>query len=110
VNDPATRTGITGLTGRRALVTGGTAGIGGATAAALIRVGCEVTVTARGVPQHLDPDVAFVQADVSRSEDTERLVQVVSGLGPVDIVVNPVGGSSAPAVTVWELTDGGMAA
>ena len=96
MNDPATRTGITGMTGRRALVTGGTAGIGGATAAALIRVGCEVTGTARGVPQHLEPDVAFVQADVSRSEDTERLVQVVSGLGRSTSSSTPSAGPQRP--------------
>jgi NAD(P)-dependent dehydrogenase (short-subunit alcohol dehydrogenase family) len=95
--DPVTLTGATSMTGRRALVTGGTAGIGAATAAALTRVGCEVTVTARGVPQHLDPDIAFVQADVTRPEDTERLVHVISARGPVDIIVNTVGGSPVPA-------------
>jgi NAD(P)-dependent dehydrogenase (short-subunit alcohol dehydrogenase family) len=53
MNDPATLRGVTGMTGRRALVTGGNPGVGAATAAALSRVGCEVTVTARGVPPQL---------------------------------------------------------
>jgi NAD(P)-dependent dehydrogenase (short-subunit alcohol dehydrogenase family) len=57
------------LAGKRALVTGGTRGIGQATATALRRAGCDVTVVARRTPAD------GIVADVTKTEDIERLAQ-----------------------------------
>lgn len=77
------------LTGRRALVTGGTQGIGAAIVRRLRELGAEVTTTARNG----DEGPGFVRADVSTAEGVARVAERV---GPVDILVNTVGGSSAP--------------
>ena len=87
-----------GLAGRRALVTGGTKGVGAAVVAALRDAGAEVLTTARSVPATTLADrVRFVAADVSAAEGCATVAQAVtSQLGGVDIIVNVVGGSSAP--------------
>ena len=69
------------LAGRRALVTGGTRGIGRAIAATLRGAGCEVTVVARGAPAD------GVVADVTKTEDIERLSQSQNP----DIIVHAAG-------------------
>ena len=86
------------LTGRRALVTGGTKGVGAAVVAVLREAGAKVFTTARSAPDaQLADGVLFVAADVSTAEGCATVTQaVVSQLGGVDIVVNVVGGSSAP--------------
>lgn len=85
------------LARRRALVTGGTKGIGDATAAVLRSAGADVLTTAR----NLSPDTpkgAFVEADVTTSAGCQRIADaVIERLGGVDIIVHVVGGSSAPA-------------
>jgi NAD(P)-dependent dehydrogenase (short-subunit alcohol dehydrogenase family) len=53
------------LTGRRALVTGGTRGIGAATAALLAARGATVLVTARTAPPDGPANGLFVAADVA---------------------------------------------
>lgn len=69
------------LAGARALVTGGTRGIGQATAAALRDAGCEVTVIARGAT------AGSVVADVTKADDIERLAESHDP----DIIVNAAG-------------------
>ena len=86
------------LHGRRALVTGGTQGIGEAVVARLREAGAKVLTTARTAPAELpDPDL-FVAADVATAEGCAIVADAVRDrLGGVDIVVHVVGGSSAPA-------------
>jgi NAD(P)-dependent dehydrogenase (short-subunit alcohol dehydrogenase family) len=85
------------LTGRRALVTGGTAGIGRATAEALAREGAHVLITgrsdARGAEvvaaiQQAGGEAEFVGADLSSPDGVRSLL---GRAGDVDILVNNAG-------------------
>jgi NAD(P)-dependent dehydrogenase (short-subunit alcohol dehydrogenase family) len=96
----------TEFTGKRALVTGGTRGIGEAIVHRLRGSGATVVTTARSTrPDLLQPDL-FVEADLSTAEGAEKVVSHVRDrLGGVDILVNNVGGSSAPGGGFAALTD-----
>ena len=86
------------LKGKRALVTGGTKGVGEAVVAALRDAGATVLTTARSRPEHLAQIDQFVTADVSTAEGCAVVADAVRGrLGGIDIIVHVVGGSSAPA-------------
>jgi NAD(P)-dependent dehydrogenase (short-subunit alcohol dehydrogenase family) len=86
------------LQGRRALVTGGTKGVGAAVVDVLREVGAIVMTTARSIPADLPEGVHFVQADLSTSAGCASLATAVQQhLGGIDILVHMVGGSSAPA-------------
>jgi len=84
--------------GKRALVTGGTGGIGEAVVKRLTRGGAMVVAAARSAPaQTLSSDTFFVQADLSTPEGCDQVVkETLSRLGGIDISVNVVGGSTAP--------------
>src|ERR1700687_6195250 len=87
-----------GINGRRALVTGGTQGIGEAVVARLREAGVRVLTTARKIPAELLDANLFVAADVSAAEGSAIVADAVRDrLGGVDIIVHVVGGSSAPA-------------
>jgi len=96
----------TEFTGKRALVTGGTRGIGEAIAQRFRGSGATVVTTARSTPHDLlQPDL-FVEADLSTAEGAEKVISHVRDrLGGVDILVNNVGGSSAPGGGFAALTD-----
>jgi NAD(P)-dependent dehydrogenase (short-subunit alcohol dehydrogenase family) len=86
------------LAGRRALVTGGTQGIGAAVVARLREAGAAVLTAARTAPSSLPEGVAFVAADVATAEGCADVAEAVDArLGGADIIVHVVGGSSAPA-------------
>ena len=90
--------GAVDLRGRKALVTGGTKGIGGAVSARLREAGALVLATARTAPREVVDGVLFVAADVTTAEGCEIVAAAVrDSLGSLDIVVHVVGGSSAPA-------------
>jgi NAD(P)-dependent dehydrogenase (short-subunit alcohol dehydrogenase family) len=104
----ATSTDITSsdrpLLGRRALVTGATAGIGAAIATALGRDGAEVLVLGRDAERgagivtkvrDAGGQAEFVQADLG---DPERLGELADEVGDVDILVNNAGFS------IWAAT------
>ena len=86
-----------GLTGRRALVTGGTKGIGAAVALALRDAGAKVIATARALPGQPVQGVRYLAADLSTAEGAGSVAHAtLKQLGGIDILVNVVGGSSAP--------------
>jgi len=86
-----------GLTGARALVTGGTKGIGAAVVDTLREAGARVVTTARTAPAIARDDVHFVAADLMTAEGCSRAAAGARDvLGGVDIIVHVVGGSSAP--------------
>jgi len=85
------------LAGRRALVTGGTRGVGAAVVDALRSAGAQVVATARSVPARPVEGVRFLAADLSTAEGASAVADsVLKELGGVDILVNVLGGSSAP--------------
>ena len=85
------------LANRRALVTGGTKGVGAAVVTALQDAGARVVATARSVPSDAD-GVRYVAADVTTAEGCALVArEALAHLGGVDILVHVLGGSSAPA-------------
>src|SRR5262245_9135423 len=96
----------TEFSGKRALVTGGTRGIGQAIVQRLRGAGATVVTTARSTPTDLLQPELFVAADLSAAEGAETAVRFVQEcLGGVDILVHNVGGSSAPGGGFAALTD-----
>lgn len=92
--------------GRRALVTGGTQGLGAAVVRLLLAGGATVATTARSPqPEDLAPSL-FVQADLATREGAARVAEAVLGeFGGVDILVNNVGGSASPGGGALALGD-----
>jgi 3-oxoacyl-[acyl-carrier protein] reductase len=94
-----------GLSGKVAVVTGGSEGIGRATAESLGREGVSVVICARRqdvlqraaehVAENTGAQIVPVVADVSRAADVENVVQTaVQRFGRLDILVNNAGRSA----------------
>lgn len=88
------------LSGKVALITGGTEGMGFATAMLFLKEGSKVVITGRsGVKgkravKKLAPfgQVAFVKGDVSKASDAKRMVdRTVRRFGRIDILFNNAG-------------------
>ena len=86
------------LTGRVALVTGGSRGIGRVISAGLYAAGAKVGIVARdeakvnAVAAELGDRAAGFAADVASSDDVARIIEMVeTTLGPIDILVNNAG-------------------
>jgi NAD(P)-dependent dehydrogenase (short-subunit alcohol dehydrogenase family) len=81
----------------RALVTGGTKGVGAAVVETLQGAGVQVIATARSAPSRPIEGVRFLAADLSTAEGASAVAKsVLEQLGGIDILVNVLGGSSAP--------------
>jgi NAD(P)-dependent dehydrogenase (short-subunit alcohol dehydrogenase family) len=94
------------LAGKRILVTGGTRGVGGAVVDLLSRLDARVVATALSKPKSPVDDVHYVAADLSTAEGVQAAVEAAGQrLGGVDILINVVGGSSAPAGGFARLDD-----
>jgi len=89
------------FTGKVALVTGGTSGIGKATAIAFARGGAKVVLSGRREKEgaqvvaeikKLGGDAAFVRADVAKDADVKAMVKfTVDKFGKIDIAFNDAG-------------------
>src|ERR1043165_7662915 len=93
------------FTGKRTLVTGGSKGIGEAIVNRLRRGGATVLATARSIPAGGNPE-QFIQADGSTRAGADAIIKTAfDRLGGLDMLINSVGGSSAPGGGVLALTD-----
>src|ERR1700712_5181087 len=90
------------LSGRRAVVTGGSKGAGAAVVDRLSSAGALVTVVARHEPDDADD---FVAADITTVDGAEAVAEYVAARGGAQILVHVAGGSSAPAGGFAALTD-----
>ena len=94
------------LAGKRALVAGGTRGVGAEVVRTLVEAGATVVAAALSSPQHAMSGAHYAAADLTSAEGVQRVVEMTLGhLGGIDILVNVVGGSSAPAGGFAALTD-----
>lgn len=103
-----------GLAGKNALVTGGSLGIGHATAAALAAHGANVVISARDVErtQQAAKEIAdetggrvvAVPGDMGKKAEIDAMFATArAALGHIDILINNAGAS--PAGRIHELTD-----
>ena len=98
-----------GLTGRVAIVTGGSDGLGRAAAARLAAEGCKVAIcgrredhlqaTAAAIAGQTGAEVLACRADVGKAADIESLVTAtMDRFGGIDIVINNAGTSAAASL------------
>jgi NAD(P)-dependent dehydrogenase (short-subunit alcohol dehydrogenase family) len=103
------------LSGRTALVTGGSRGIGRAIALGLAEAGADVAPVARsredveataGAVRERGPEACVATADVTDRTDVEAAFETVRGeLSPVDVVVNNAGVNPDGALGTPERVD-----
>ncbi|CAO4373326.1 unnamed protein product [Caenorhabditis nigoni] len=94
------------FSGKVALVTGSSSGIGKATAILLARQGCKVTITERNterldaVKQEIlkngssENDILLIPADLNNESEQDKLIEgTIAKFGQLDILVNSAGGA-----------------
>ncbi|MGD8348616.1 MAG: SDR family oxidoreductase [Gammaproteobacteria bacterium] len=89
------------FTGKRVLITGGTSGIGEASAVAFVRAGARVVISGRNQQRarkviercaHEAGSIAFVAGDITRRQKCELVVtETIGVLGGLDYLVNSAG-------------------
>jgi NAD(P)-dependent dehydrogenase (short-subunit alcohol dehydrogenase family) len=105
------------LAGKVAIVTGGTIGIGAATASLFLEQGARVVISGRDEKRGKAAlkeltvhggEVSYVRADVSKSAEVQRMVnETVDSFGRIDVLVNnaginPVGTVLDTEEEVWD--------
>jgi len=94
------------LSGKIALVTGGTKGTGKAIAERLAQAGAKVIITARNQPETIGEGFTFIGADLSTAEGTKHVIdEIKKEFGGIDILVNNLGSSETPGGGFAVLTD-----
>lgn len=94
------------LNGLRAVVTGGTLGLGAAVVRALVDAGARVATSARKAPEAPVDGVSYVLADLTTADGVKTLSDsVLKEWGGVDLLINVLGGSHAPTGGFAALTD-----
>lgn len=91
---------------RRALVTGGTRGIGATIAQRLLDASAKVAVAARSRSDATPPAATFIAGDLTTSEGVKAIAtDALATLGGLDILVNNAGGSRAFMGGSWTIPD-----
>jgi NAD(P)-dependent dehydrogenase (short-subunit alcohol dehydrogenase family) len=95
--------------GRRALVTGGSRGIGAAVASLLLDGGAQAVTTARSKTEDTPSASTFISADIRTPDGARHLVdQALQTLGGLDILINNAGaarvypGATAIPEQAWQ--------
>jgi NAD(P)-dependent dehydrogenase (short-subunit alcohol dehydrogenase family) len=92
------------LAGKKALVTGGTRGLGAAIAARLAAAGVEVVVSARTVDDRAG--LPFIQADMSDTQQVAAVAeQAQERLGRVDLLVSNAGHQTRRPEGIFSFTE-----
>lgn len=104
------------LSGKVAIITGGTTGIGKATALLFLREGAKVVIAGRDeakgkaaleVLLEESKEVTYIKADVSKSFDVKRLInKTVKTYGKINILfnnaaINPLGSATETSEELW---------
>jgi NAD(P)-dependent dehydrogenase (short-subunit alcohol dehydrogenase family) len=103
------------LKGKKALVTGGSVGVGRACATALALAGADVALVGRAQDRgeracsrlkDLGVDAVFVKCDVTQASEVDAMMRnVVDRFGRLDIAVNNAGGGTSNKAIDMELLD-----
>ena len=103
-----------GLANRSALITGGSRGLGRQIALSLAHEGCNITICARDGKrlaetakeiEDLGVKVVSIETDITTDGAPEMIVSAAQTIGPVDILINNVGGGSRSGPTLETTTD-----
>jgi 2-keto-3-deoxy-L-fuconate dehydrogenase len=80
------------FTGLAAVVTGGSSGIGAATAEQLLQRGAQVTVIDRDLPVHPIVDIDYLTCDIAdRGQVDASIAGAAAAMGGIDVLVNNAG-------------------
>lgn len=99
------------LRGKNAVVTGGTGGLGAVVVRRFVDEGMNITISYHSVqelsrlPDRIQTHITAVRADVTMESDVQQLFDAATSKGPIDIVVNTVGGF-VPGKAITDVTVG----